>query len=110
MLIRVGQMGGYQHTFVEQWDHGICSTNLDWKGNIMQQREHTMEVLALVVVLSFCAFAVYVGIWPIPEKNTGFINICLGALVAQFANILSYYFGSSRSAEKKVPPTEEPKK
>ncbi|HEY9664839.1 MAG TPA: hypothetical protein V6C65_40890 [Allocoleopsis sp.] len=76
----------------------------------MQQREHTMEILALVVVLSFCAFAIYVGIWPIPEKNTGFINICLGALVAQFANILSYYFGSSRSAEKKVPPTEEPKK
>lgn len=56
--------------------------------------------IALVIVLSFCAFSIYVGLRPLPNANQHFIDIALGALVTQFANVSAYFFGSSKSAER----------
>lgn len=75
----------------------------------MKEHEKIMSAIALIVVVSFCTFAVYVGLWTVPLPNQHYVDIALGALVAAFSTVLSYYFGSSRSAEKKVPPTEEQK-
>lgn len=56
--------------------------------------------IALMIVFSFCAFAIYVGLRPLPSANQHYLDIALGALVAQFANISAYFFGSSKSAER----------
>ena len=66
----------------------------------MKDRGIVAGTLAVMVVMAFCGFAIYVGLVPLPEKNDHFIDIALGALVGQFANVIGYYFGSSRSADK----------
>ena len=69
----------------------------------MKDRGIVAGTLAVMVVLAFCGFAIYVGLVPLPEKNDHFIDIALGALVGQFANVIGYYFGSSRNTEQRQP-------
>ena len=69
----------------------------------MKDRGIVAGTLAVMVVMAFCGFAIYVGLVPLPEKNDHFIDIALGALVGQFANVIGYYFGSSRSTEQQKP-------
>ena len=69
----------------------------------MKDRGIVAGTLAVMVVMAFCGFAIYVGLVPLPEKNDHFIDIALGALVGQFANVIGYYFGSSRSMEQQKP-------
>lgn len=69
----------------------------------MKDRGIVIGAIALVVVLSFCAFAIWIGLHPLPAANQHFLDIALGALVTQFANVCAYYFGSSRSAEQRPP-------
>lgn len=66
----------------------------------MKERGNVTAAIALIIVLSFCAFAIYIGLRPLPNANQHFIDIALGALVTQFANVSAYFFGSSRSAER----------
>lgn len=65
----------------------------------MHDKGFVVGAIGLMVVLAFCAFAVYIGFYPTPAANQHFIDISLGALVTQFANVIGYYFGSSRTAE-----------
>lgn len=65
-----------------------------------ENRQLVSGAIALVIVLSFCAFAIYVGLRPVPSANQHYLDIALGALVAQFANVSAYFFGSSKSAER----------
>lgn len=69
----------------------------------MKDRGLVIGAIALVVVLSFCAFSIWIGLRPLPQANQHFIDIALGALVTQFANVCAYFFGSSRSAERAAP-------
>lgn len=69
----------------------------------MKDRGIVAGTLAVMVVLAFCGFAIYVGLVPLPVRNDHFIDIALGALVGQFANVIGYYFGSSRTAEQRQP-------
>jgi hypothetical protein len=69
----------------------------------MKDRGIVAGTLAVIVVVAFCGFAIYVGIMPLPEANQHFIDIALGALVGQFANVIGYYFGSSRTADQRQP-------
>ena len=69
----------------------------------MKDRGIVAGTLAVIVVVAFCGFAIYVGIMPLPEANQHFIDIALGALVGQFANVIGYYFGSSRTADQREP-------
>lgn len=66
----------------------------------MKDKTSVSAAIALVIVLSFCAFSIYIGLRPLPNANQHFIDIALGALVTQFANVCAYFFGSSRSAER----------
>lgn len=66
----------------------------------MKGRGCVAGAIALVVVLSFCGFALWAGFAPLPNANQHYLDLALGALVAQFANVCAYFFGSSRSAER----------
>ncbi len=66
----------------------------------MKDRQLVQGFIGGIVVLAFCAFAVYVGLRQLPVANMSVINMALGALIAQFATVIGYYFGSSRSAER----------
>lgn len=65
----------------------------------MKDRGLVAGTIALIIVAAFCAFAIYIGFFPTPAQNQHFIDLALGALIAQFANVTGYYFGSSKSAE-----------
>lgn len=66
----------------------------------MKEKATVSAVIALLIVLSFCAFAIYIGLQPVPKANEHFLDLALGALITQFANVCAYYYGSSRSAER----------
>lgn len=68
----------------------------------MKDRGIVSGTIAVIVVIAFCGFAIYVGIVPLPQVNQHFIDIALGALVGQFANVIGYYFGSSHGADKQA--------
>ena len=65
----------------------------------MKGNQFVAGFIGCMVVLAVCAFAIYIGVKPLPEANQHFIDITLGALLGQFANVIGYYYGSSRSAE-----------
>lgn len=75
----------------------------------MKAHQYVMSAIAIIVVLSFCLFAVYIGFRQTPQANQHFIDLSLGALIAQFTTVISFYFGSSRSAEKKDQDLQNPK-
>ena len=66
----------------------------------MRERGIVPGIIALAVVLSFCGFALWIGFAQLPNSNQHYLDIALGALVTQFANVCAYFFGSSRSAER----------
>lgn len=68
----------------------------------MKDRGLVAGTIALIVVAAFCAFAIYVGFFPTPAGNQHFIDLSLGALIAQFANVTGYYFGSSKTADQQT--------
>lgn len=74
----------------------------------MKDRGLVAGTIALIIVAAFCAFAVYIGFFPTPAANQHFIDLALGALIAQFANVTGYYFGSSKSAERAAVPERPP--
>jgi|GEM_PF-7108425 len=57
-------------------------------------------ILALLIVACICAFAVFAGIYTLPQANEKFLWFVLGAMTTKFSGVFDYYFGSSRSAER----------
>lgn len=74
----------------------------------MKDRGLIPGTIALAVVLAFCAFAVYTGVHSLPVANQHYLDIVLGVLVAKFSDVIGYYFGSSKSAERVNPPVHVP--
>lgn len=66
----------------------------------MKDRGLIPGTIALAVVLAFCAFAIYTGVHSLPAANQHYLDIVLGVLVAKFSDVIGFYFGSSRSAER----------
>ena len=64
-------------------------------------KDWTPQVLAVAVITSFMIlmFAMFKGV--IPEANKDAFNILIGVLGGAVAQILSYYFGSSRGSATK---------
>lgn len=66
----------------------------------MNERGIVASFIAITIVAFFCGLVTLLAFHNIPAENQRFIDGALGGLVVQFANIVGYYFGSSRDAAK----------
>lgn len=66
----------------------------------MNERGIVASFIAVAIVTFFCGLVTLLAFHNIPQANQRFIDGALGGLVVQFANIVGYYFGSSRDAAK----------
>lgn len=60
-----------------------------------------MYVLGALVVIGIFALVYMLAFYPVPESNTDALFIVVGALVGAFANVVGYFFGSSKSSSDK---------
>jgi len=74
----------------------------------MKDRGIVGSVIALVIVLLYCALIVALLFVPLPAVNAKYFDGLVMALVAQVAAVVGYYFGSSRSAERAATPSRPP--
>jgi hypothetical protein len=65
------------------------------KNNIYQY------ILATLVVLGFFALLSILAFTDIPKENKDLVNMLLGAWIASFTSVISYFFGSSLGSSKK---------
>lgn len=65
--------------------------------------QNIAPVLAIVVTFGFFAVLAFLAARGIPENQStrDILTMLVGALTAQFANVLGYYFGSSRGSTEK---------
>ena len=75
--------------------------------NSARQREMTVhdvtpKVLASVVTLGFFGILTFMLLQPIPVASRDIVNIMLGSLGSAWVGIISYYFGSSKSSDRKT--------
>ncbi|KKP28300.1 MAG: hypothetical protein UR18_C0006G0012 [Candidatus Nomurabacteria bacterium GW2011_GWE2_31_40] len=68
---------------------------------MMKTKDIYMYVLGIIVVLAVLTIVAALIFVPIPSMNKDILNIVLGALLAQFANIIQYFFGSSQGSKDK---------
>lgn len=64
--------------------------------------EITRGVLALAVALSVGVCLYLLFVIPMPQTSHDLILVIIGAMVATFKDIISYYFGSSDGSKKKT--------
>jgi cytochrome c biogenesis protein CcdA len=67
----------------------------------MKNKNLFMYILGALIVLGFfglLALLIYKGI---PEQNNDVLNITIGGLLAAFATIVSYFYGSSKGSHDK---------
>lgn len=64
----------------------------------MNERGFVASFVAVIVTLGFLCMVLFVCLHDIPTTNKDLANILLGALGAQFVNVVNFYFGSSRDA------------
>jgi CDP-diglyceride synthetase len=60
-----------------------------------------MYILGALIVLGFFAILVYLIKIPAPVDNKDVLLILLGALVAKFADVVGYFYGSSKGSADK---------
>ena len=65
------------------------------------KRDINLYVLAWVVVAGFFILTGMLMFIDIPEGTSGVANLLFGALVAGFATVLNYFFGSSKGSADK---------
>lgn len=61
-----------------------------------------LYALAWLIVIGFFALTSLMYFHPIPPQSVGPINQLFGALVAGFAGVIGYFFGSSRGSAQKT--------
>lgn len=63
----------------------------------------TTPILAILIVIGFFGVLAFLGLKGIPENSAthDVLMILVGALAASFANVLGYYFGSSKGEGEK---------
>lgn len=60
-----------------------------------------MGALAVIVVAGFFALLFILAYTNIPKENKDLLNMLLGAWLTAFANVIGYYFGSSKGSTDK---------
>lgn len=63
---------------------------------------HTPSVVAGAVVLGLFAIIVAILVWPIPDTATEAVLLVVGALLTSLQQIVSFFFGSSKSSKDKT--------
>ncbi len=58
-------------------------------------------IVSIVVTLFFASTVIFLIVWPKAATNPDLLNICVGALVAGFSTVISYWLGSSQSSRNK---------
>lgn len=57
--------------------------------------------VSIIVTLFFALTVCFLIFWPTIDKNKDLLNICVGALVAGFTTVISFWLGSSQSSRSK---------
>jgi hypothetical protein len=68
----------------------------------MTVKDITPKLLALAVTLGFFGVLAYIMVLSVPEASRDVLNIMLGSLGTAWISIISYYFGSSSSSDRKT--------
>ena len=68
----------------------------------MTVRDVTPKVLAAVVTLGFFGILMFMMLRPVPMESRDILNIMLGSLATAWTGIIAYYFGSSKSSDRKT--------
>lgn len=68
----------------------------------MAVHDVTPKVLASVVTLGFFGILTFMLLRPIPIESRDIVNIMLGSLGTAWTGIIAYYFGSSKSSDRKT--------
>ena len=68
----------------------------------MTVHDVTPKVLAAVVTTGFFGILVFMMLAPIPASSRDILNIMLGSLATAWTGIIAYYFGSSKSSDRKT--------
>jgi hypothetical protein len=61
-----------------------------------------MYILGAVIVLGFYIIIAFVFQRPIPETNNDVAMLLIGALIAKFADVVGYFYGSSKGSADKT--------
>jgi uncharacterized BrkB/YihY/UPF0761 family membrane protein len=61
--------------------------------------KYSLAGLIVITILTLVAFLIFK---PMPEPNRSIIEIIIGALVAAFTTVISFFFGSSKGSEDKT--------
>lgn len=68
----------------------------------MDAKQKHMEMLGYIVVGAFIVVIFLLVFVPIPEASKDVLFTLLGALVVQFKDVYSFWFGSSKSSAEKT--------
>ena len=64
-------------------------------------RDIFMYILGGLIVAAFFGVIIVLLTVAMPDKNENMLYILLGALVAKFGDVVSYFYGSSKSSSDK---------
>ena len=68
---------------------------------IKRVKDWAMFVLAALIIIGFFGVLIMLVFHEIPDKNKDALNLILGALIASFSALVSYFFGSSKGSSDK---------
>ena len=68
----------------------------------MIAKEIYMYVLASIIVIGFFVLTGILMFVTLPASSSNVVNLLFGGLVAGFATVLNYFFGSSKSSADKT--------
>jgi len=67
----------------------------------MKESKVFMYVLGALIVIGFFASIIVFAKIGVPEQNKDLLNIILGSLIAAFATVVGYFYGSSKGSADK---------
>ena len=59
-------------------------------------------IFAGIITVGFFALLYLLAVKEVPENNADVINLVVGALIAAFSSVVSYFFGSSAGSKQKT--------
>ena len=68
----------------------------------MNSEKIYMYVLGAVIVIGFYVVLAIVFRTPIPNVNHDVVMLLIGALIAKFADVVGYFYGSSKGSADKT--------
>lgn len=68
----------------------------------MKTKDLFMYALGSLIVLAFFALLALLVFNGIPEQNESLLNIAIGSLLAAFATVVGYFYGSSKGSSDKT--------